>query len=158
MGLLSDDFFDNWVDWKVELYSAISKFSMEPCEEHHDTVVRMLTEHAGDEVSVVYDMPSTQVPVIAVCNANRKRDALAIMGPIANTSGSGTRYSYNFVNTWKCSKHTPQAMRGVWKERKYSHTGAGLYINRTPKFMNEHTIYRIPMEVYEALTTQFKQI
>ena len=151
MSLLSDDFFDNWIDWKVELYAAISHFANNPSEEAHDLVVNALNA-AGSEVKKLmeYTMPNRSIPVIAVCNPCRKRDALAIMGPIEG--------SYNNVNTWKCSKHTPAKMRNQWVSRKYSPTGSGLYINRSAKFQNEHTVYIIPHEVYEALCVQFKEM
>lgn len=152
MGLLSDDFFDNWVDWKVELYAAISKFALDPSEEHHDTIAKALKEQAGDEVYLLpRDMPGPGTPVIAICKDNRKRDAVAIMGPVTDRGS-------NFVNTWKCSKHTPLKMRSQWVERKYSWSGSGLYINRSAKFQNEHEIYVIPKEVYKALCVQFKDI
>lgn len=156
MSLLSDDFFDNWVDWKVELYSAISHFANDPSVEHHDLIAKALKEQAGDEVKRIYGMPGYRTPVIAICNDRRKRDAVAIMGPAKSPYG---RYGGNSnVNTWKCSKHTPMHMRGQWKERKYSRTGSGLYINQSPKFENEHEVYQIPMEVYEALCIQFKNL
>lgn len=150
MGLLSDDFFDNWVDWKVELYAAISKFALDPSEEHHDNIVKVLTEQAGDEVEPYNGRRvNWNHPVIAVCKDNRKRDAVAIMGPLPEMR-------YGRVNTWKCSKHTPLKMRSQWVERKFSYSG--LYINDTPKFKNEHEVYAIPLEVFEALCVQFKDI
>lgn len=159
MSLLADNFFDNWVDWKIELYSTIANFALDPSVEHHDAVVKVLKEQAGDEVRLLKfpnEYPSRSTPVIAVCNANRKRDALAIMGPDPDPHrGPG----YNpYVKTWKCSKHTPQAMRGQWVSRKYSLSGSGLYICNSTKFINEHEVYAIPKEVYGALTTQFKHI
>lgn len=151
MSLLSDDFFDNWVDWKIELYSAISKFALNPSEEHHDNIAKALKEQAGSEVKLFEGgMPNRSTPVIAICKDNRKRDAIAIMGPMPDR--------YSTVNTWKCSKHTPVKMRSQWVERKYSWTGSGLYINTSAKFKNEHEVYVIPMEVYEALCVQFKDI
>ena len=155
MSLLSDDFFDNWVDWKVELYSAISHFANTPCEENHDLVAKALKEQAGDEVKL-WDrdsMPGPHTCIIAICNGNRKRDAIAIMGPMKEHRRNGT-----YVNTWKCSKHTPSHMRSQWVERKYSWSGSGLYINRSAKFRNEHELYEIPKEVYEALCVQFKEL
>lgn len=155
MSLLSDDFFDNWVDWKVELYSAISHFANNPCEENHDLVAKALKEQAGDEVKQYTSsgMPGPSMPVIAICKPNRKRDAIAIMGPTKHD-----HYRTEYVNTWKCSKHTPMKMRSQWVERKFSWSGSGLYINRTPKFQNEHEIYIIPKEVYDALCIQFKEL
>lgn len=154
MSLLSDDFFDNWVDWKVELYSSISHFANNPCEENHDLVAKVLKEQAGDEVRpFIGEMPDPSMRIIAICNEHRKRDAIAIMGP-----SKKCHYRGSYVNTWKCSKHTPSHMRGQWVERKFSWTGAGLYINKTPKFRNEHELYMIPSEVYDALCIQFKEI
>lgn len=49
-------------------------------------------------------------------------------------------------------------MRGSWVTRKYSSSGAGLYICKSVKFVAEHEVYAIPQEVYDALTTQFKHI
>ncbi len=161
MSLLSDDFFDTWVDWKIELYSAISDFALEPSEAHHDAVVKVLTEQAGDEVKKVdptnYPTTNWRQPVIAICKTNRKRDALAIMGPGEYARGRFGAHQAQ-VNTWKCSKHTPQKMRGQWVPRKWSETGSGLYINRTAKFRAEHEVFTIPAAVYEALTTQFKHL
>ena len=85
MSLLADDFFDNWVDWKIELYSTVANFAIDPSVEHHDAVVKVLKEQAGDEVrrlELPYEYPSPSTPVIAICNDKRKRDALAIMGPV----------------------------------------------------------------------------
>ena len=48
MSLLADDFFDNWVDWKIELYSTVANFALDPSVERHDAVVKVLTEQAGD--------------------------------------------------------------------------------------------------------------
>lgn len=155
MSLLSDDFFDNWVDWKVELYSSISHFANNPCEENHDLVAKALKEQAGDEVRLFEgSMPQWTTPVIAICKNNRKRDAVAIMGPVM---GDGFAH-HNVVNTWKCSKHTPMKMRSQWVQRKFSWSGSGLYINTSPKFRNEHEVYVIPKEVYEALCIQFKEL
>lgn len=155
MSLLSDDFFDNWVDWKIELYASIANFAADPSEINHDAVVNVLKNQAGSEVERLHSYPSSsKTPVIAICNSNRKRDALAIQGPISYFG----KIDHSHTRTWKCSKHTPQHMRSQWVDRKFSPTGSGLYINRTPKFEREHEIFKIPMEVYEALTTQFKQI
>ena len=159
MSLLADDFFDNWVDWKIELYSTIANFALDPSVEHHDAVVKVLKEQAGDEVRLLKfpnEYPSHSTPVIAICNDKRKRDALAIMGPDPDIH-RGRGYNPH-VKTWKCSKHTPQAMRGQWVSRKYSWSGSGLYICKSTKFVAEHEVYAIPKEVYEALTTQFKHI
>ncbi|MBD5230699.1 MAG: hypothetical protein HDS66_00905 [Bacteroidales bacterium] len=151
MSLLADDFFDNWVDWKVELYSAISHFANDPTEENHDLIAKALREQAGDEVKLFDgNMPNPTRCVIAICKPNRKRDAVAIMGPSCNSG--------RYVNTWKCSKHTPLKMRSQWVERKYSWSGSGLYINQSPKFRNEHEVYEIPKEVYDALCVQFKEL
>lgn len=159
MSLLADDFFDNWVDWKIELYSTVANFALEPSVEHHDAVVKVLKEQAGDEVrrlELPYEYPPSGTPVIAICNDKRKRDALAIMGPDPEVyRGRGIN---PYVKTWKCSKHTPQAMRGQWVSRKYSWSGSGLYICKSAKFVAEHEVYAIPKEVYEALTTQFRHI
>ncbi len=156
MSLLADDFFDTWEDWRIELYSSISAFANDPSVEHHDGVARALRELAGDEVKAVEPgTMSKYVPMIAICNDKRKRDAIAIMGPCYNPDDPNYE-RYGWVNTWKCSKHTPAKMRSQWVERKWSWSGSGLYINRSEKFVNEHKLYEIPLDVYQALCTQFK--
>lgn len=153
MAILADDFFDTWCDWKIELYSAISKFSIDPSETTHDEIVKILeNQTVSGEVQKIDPSYSRSKykSYIATCGANRKRDALAIQGP-ADEHGM-------MVNTWKCSKHTPAKMRNAWIKRPYRANGNGLYINSSAKFVNEHDLYVIPTDVYEALTQQFKVI
>lgn len=149
MGILSDDFFDSWSDWKVELYTAISAFSIEPSEERHDNVVRQLQAAPPEDVIKLNSCANRIRPMIAVCKSNRKRDAIAICGPADDP---------NMVMTWKCSTHTPKNMRSAWKLRKYSPSRSGLYINNSFGFWNTHEVYRIPDEVFKALVLQFKMI
>lgn len=140
MSLLSEDYCDNWCDWKIEIYSGLDRFIDNPCEEIHDEIAKHIRENCT-KVSYL----GHNAKVIAICKGNRKRDAIAIMGP--------TPDRFRDMYTWKCSKHTPMNMRGMWVQRRYSNS---LYINDTDKFLSTHEIYRIPDEIYDALLQQFQ--
>lgn len=146
MGILSNDFAELWCDWKSDLYIGLDLFIDSPCVEHHDTIVHILEEHCEpiDMNSPDYLLNIRSNPVIAVCNENRRRDAIAIMTPISRSTP--------MLMTWKCSKHTPMDMRGTWIMRRRNNT----YINDNPKFIHEHKVYILPEEVSSALLKQFK--
>ena len=98
MCLLADDFFDNWVDWKIELYSAVANFVLDPSVEHHDAVVKVLKEQAGDEVrrlELPYEYPAYSTPVIVIRNDKRKY----------SWPGSGL-YICKLTNLLTCCKST----------------------------------------------------
>lgn len=144
MGLLSEDYFESWSDWKVELYFSLNQFSKEPTEANHDIVAKYVKENCK-QISPHY--LTRRDCVIALCSESRKRDAIAIQGP--------NDVKLNAVNTWKASKHTPNNMRGCWKVRKWA---SSLYINASPKFVKEHECYVLPKEVYDALCVQFEYV
>lgn len=142
MGFLSQDCIDSWTIWEADMYINLDKFIENPTEEYHDLVAAAVRENCKRMLT-----PSSSRPCIAICKDNRKRDALAIMGNSQKEGWSRT------MNTWKCSKHTPMHMRGMWVRRPFSNS---LYINNTDKFTDTHEIYELPQDIYEALLTQFK--